>query len=155
MASIAEVEASDVPEVLALVREVLSEHDLVFGDGSATDLQLTALPGVYRDAGGRFWVARADDGRLVGTVGVYPVAPARLELRKMYLRPDARGTGLAARLLAEAVAFARSVGARELVLDTASTMQRAMAFYERYGFVRDDRFITGERCARGYLLRLG
>src|SRR6185295_15307062 len=123
--------------VVELIRAVLAEYHLVFGDGSATDDQVLELPASYRDAGGGFWVALDGDGALIGTCGVYPVAPGDFELRKMYLRGDARGLGLGRALLDEAVAFARDRGARRLVLDTTEQMGRAIAFNEAHGFVRD------------------
>ena len=147
------VERDDVAAVIALITEVLAEHDLVFGDGSVTDDQLRDLPGAYDEVGGAFWVAHVDGG-LVGTCGVYPVAAGVLELRKMYLAPAARGLGVGARLLEAAVTFARAAGASALVLDTTEQMARAIAFYERHGFVRDDDQIRGARCSRGYRLTL-
>jgi GNAT superfamily N-acetyltransferase len=78
------------------------------------------------------------------------VEPGVFELRKMYLAPSARGTGLGKRLLAEALAFARERGGRQMVLDTVEAMTTAIAFYEANGFVRDDAQIRGARCSRGY-----
>jgi putative acetyltransferase len=132
------------------VRGVLGEFSLRFGEGSESDAQLAALPGSYTDHGGAFWVATLPDGSLVGTCGVFPLEPGRHELRKMYLAQAARGLGLGRRLLEVAVTFARTRGATELVLDTTEQMTRAIAFYEASGFVRDDRYISGARCSRGY-----
>jgi GNAT superfamily N-acetyltransferase len=151
---IRDVAASDVPAVVALVREVLSEFGLVFGEGCETDAQLARLPGSYVEAGGRFWVA-VRDGALLGTCGVFPVAPGALELRKMYLAPAARGLGIGKALLEAAVAHARASGAAHLVLDTIERMEAARAFYEAHGFVRDDAQVRGARCTRGYRLDLG
>jgi putative acetyltransferase len=143
------VAAEDVPAVIGLVTEVLAEFGLRFGDGSATDEQLRALPGSYVDRGGAFWVARAGD-LMVGTCGVFPVAARDFELRKMYLRPAARGQGIGHELLDEAVTFARARAAHRLVLDTTEQMAGAIAFYEAHGFIRDDAQIRGCRCTRGY-----
>lgn len=148
------VERGDVAIVIALVTEVLGEFGLTFGVGSATDDALRALPESYRLAGGKFWVANDARGALVGTCAVYPLEASRFELRKMYLAPSTRGSGLGARLLSIAIAFATERGARELVLDTTEKMERAIAFYERHGFVRDDAQIRGARCTRGYRLAL-
>lgn len=52
--------------------------------------------------------------------------------------------------LETAVAFARGRGAKRLVLDTVDEMTRAIAFYEAHGFTRDDAYIRGSRCTRGY-----
>jgi putative acetyltransferase len=153
--------ADDVPAVVDLVRAVLAEFGIRFGVGSATDEQLLDLPGSYVDRGGAFWVAIGGDGALLGTCGVFPIdrdgdtdPPRTFELRKMYLLGAARGLGLGRALLDEAVAFARARGGERLVLDTTEQMQRAIAFYEANGFVRDDAEIRGARCTRGYARRL-
>lgn len=148
--AIREVEAGDVGDMVTLLRDVLGEFGLTFGEGSATDAQVLALPGSYRDHGGRFWVARDGDGGLLGTCGVFPVAPGRYELRKMYLDAPARGRGVGARLLHTAETWCRAQGGQQLVLDTTHQMTAAIAFYESHGFVRDDAQIRGSRCHRGY-----
>jgi putative acetyltransferase len=147
------VTATDVPGVLALVADVLAEFGLEFGKGSPTDDELRELPRSYEAADGAFWVAD-HGGQLVGTCGVFPIAAGMLELRKMYLRPSARGLGLGARMLDLVVAWSRAHGARWLVLDTVEQMTRAIAFYEAHGFVRDDAQVRGARCSRGYARRL-
>jgi GNAT superfamily N-acetyltransferase len=150
---IAHVTPDDVPDVVELVRTVLAEFGLVFGIGAATDDHLIQLPASYTGGGGAFWVARlgGKSGELIGTCGVYPVEPATYELRKMYLRPTARGLGLGKRLLDAAVEWTRGQGGERIVLDTAEQMTRAITFYESHGFVRDDTQKRGERCTRGYL----
>jgi GNAT superfamily N-acetyltransferase len=152
--SIRRVRAGDLDGVIAVVRATLEEFGLKFGDGATTDEELTRLPGSYDDAGGAFWVAVDEEGRVVGTCGVFPVSRETFELRKMYLLPAARGLGLGQRLLDEAVAWTRAEGARTMVLDTTERMTRAIRFYEANGFVRDDAQIRGSRCSRGYTRKL-
>lgn len=55
-------------------------------------------------------------------------------LRSMWVAPELRGSGLAARLVDEVVAWARQDGARRLVLWSLLPAHRAHAFYARYGF---------------------
>jgi putative acetyltransferase len=153
MIDVRPVQREDVPAVVELVAETLSEFGLEFGKGSPTDDQVRELPASYESVGGAFWVAREGDA-LLGTCGVIPVAPATIELRKMYLRPAARGLGLGRRLLDIAIAWAREHGAERLVLDTAEQMTSAITFYEANGFVRDDSYIRGARCTRGYVRTL-
>jgi GNAT superfamily N-acetyltransferase len=148
------VEARDVPGVERLLREVLAEFGLLFGEGSETDAQVLALPESYARDGGAFWVAEDAAGALVGTCGVSPLEPGVYELRKMYLHRDARGLGAGRRLLDQALAFAQSRGAARMVLDTTHQMTQAIVFYEAHGFVRDDRWIRGARCSRGYVREL-
>ena len=146
-------EARDVPAVLVLVADTLAEFGLEFGKGSPTDEELRHLPDSYAAAGGAFWVAMRA-GELLGTAGVFPVAPATFELRKMYLRPASRGLGVGKQLLDVAVAWVREHGGKRIVLDTIEEMTRAIAFYEANGFVRDDAQKRAARCTRGYLREL-
>jgi GNAT superfamily N-acetyltransferase len=145
-----EVRSADVPAVIELVTEVLTEFGLQFGVGSPTDEQLRTLPDAYTAQGGAFWVA-TDGDTLLGTCGVYKLEPGTYELRKMYLRPAARGLRLGNRLLDVAVAWTRAQGGARMVLDTVEEMTRAIAFYEANGFVRDDTWIRGSRCTRAYV----
>lgn len=154
MAVISPVTDVDVPEVTALVAEVLAEYGLEFGKGTKTDDDLRALPVSYASHGGAFWVGRAGSGELLGTCGVFPVATSTFELRKMYLRPAARGLGLGSRLLDVAEAWVRERGGNLIVLDTIEAMASACSFYERRGFVRDDAQIRASRATRGYAKRL-
>lgn len=149
-----QVTDQDVPAVVQHVRTTLAEFGIVFGVGASSDDELLRLPASYAANGGAFWIVEDDSGRLLGTAGVMPLSATSFELRKMYLSPAARGQGLGARLFDEAVAFARSRGATEMVLDTVDRMTDAIAFYEKRGFVRDDRHISAPRCNRGYALKL-
>jgi len=148
------VEARDVGKVADLVRIVLAEFGLTFGEGSATDAQVLGLPASYGDKGGAFWIAEDGQGTILGTCGLFPVGPRSLELRKMYLAKECRGRGVGQALFAEALAFAKRADAKELVLDTVHEMTSAIKFYEARGFVRDDSQLRGARCSRGYRLDL-
>lgn len=99
---------------------------------------LARIPEVYQRGRGGFWVALYGS-RVVGTVGLLDFGiPPRGggALRKMFLHPDHRGTGLAATLLGTLVNHARSVGVPELWLGTLPQMTVAHNFYERHGFHR-------------------
>lgn len=153
------VRAGDVDGVVALVTRVLAEFAIRFGEGCDTDEELRDLPRSYVERGGAFWVAVEADSagaeRVVGTVGVARLSDRQLELRKMYLDPAARGRGLGQRLLDVALAWAETSGAAIVTLDTTHEMTAAQALYEKNGFVRDDQYIVGSRCNRGYARPLG
>ncbi len=154
MITVSVIDRAEVPEVVEHVARVLAEFGLEFGVGSETDEAVRNLPASYLDHGGAFWVAREVDGArrtLVGTCGVFPVAPETFELRKMYLAAAARGLGVGTRLLDEAIAWTKAHGGERMVLDTTDAMGAAIKFYERHGFVRDDTQIRGARCTRGYV----
>lgn len=71
-----------------------------------------------------------------------PVAPIEgdVELRRIYALSITRGTGLGNRLMGQALADARALGARRVLLGVLGTNVRARAFYEREGFA-----LAGER----------
>ena len=72
----------------------------------------------------------------VGFTGVRPFGgPDDAELKRMYLAPSARGLGLGRALGEAAVAEARRLGYRRLLLDTRASMKAACALYRALGFV--------------------
>jgi GNAT superfamily N-acetyltransferase len=77
------------------------------------------------------------DGRAVGTVQVairqMPNQPHRGDVKKMLVHRDARGFGLARRLMAAAELEAARHGKTLLVLDTA-TGEAAEVIYQRFGW---------------------
>lgn len=79
------------------------------------------------------------DGRAVGTVqlglATMPNQPHRADIKKLLVHRQARGLGLARRLMEQAEAEAVKRGRRVLVLDTA-TGEPAEAIYERFGWMR-------------------
>jgi ribosomal protein S18 acetylase RimI-like enzyme len=56
------------------------------------------------------------------------------QLVSMWVRPQARGLGIADELVAAVTAYARADGARRLTLWVTDVNARAMAFYRRMGF---------------------
>ena len=59
-------------------------------------------------------------------------------MKRLFLRPAARGLGLGRALMARAIEAARAIGYRELCLDTLPTMVSAISLYEAAGFRRVD-----------------
>lgn len=78
-----------------------------------------------------FWVVERA-GEVVGCVA-FDAGPPPL-LKKMYLLPDLRGSGLASALEARVVAAARAAGAERIELWSDTRFTRAHAFYEKLGW---------------------
>jgi len=92
--------------------------------------ELAALPGYYR----ALLIARDDDGGLLGSAAVKHLPDGAAELKRLYVRPAARGTGLGRRLAVAAIERARELGYSVIRLDTLPRMQAALGIYATLGF---------------------
>ncbi|HEY6175963.1 MAG TPA: GNAT family N-acetyltransferase [Kofleriaceae bacterium] len=82
----------------------------------------------------QFFVARVDGGA-VGCAGVALFADLA-EVKRMYVRPAARGRGIAEALLARIETIARDAGLARLCLETGDRQLAAIRVYSRAGFSR-------------------
>jgi len=80
------------------------------------------------------------DEEAIGCVGVRPFALEIAEMKRLFVRPSGRGTGLGRTLAEAAIRFASETGFRSMRLDTLPQMGRAQALYESLGFQRIDAY---------------
>jgi putative acetyltransferase len=97
--------------------------------------ELATLPGVYAPPAGRLLLATWD-GEPVGSIALKPHDDTFAEIKRVYVRPSARGHDIGRHLVERLIAEARSIGYQRLVLDSYHTMTRAHALYEAAGFRR-------------------
>lgn len=81
------------------------------------------------------FVARSG-GEALGCCAVREMGEGLAEVKRLYVRTAARGTGLAARLIATVEAHAREAGFSRLALETGLDYHAARKAYERAGFQR-------------------
>ena len=115
----------------------------VFDAGAMAEATLGNLA-AYLPPRGRLMVARDADGPLLGTCFLKMLAPDTAEIKRLFVRPAARGMGLGGALARRAVAEARAMGARRVLLDTGVWMSEAQALYRRMGFVEIGRYAESE-----------
>jgi GNAT superfamily N-acetyltransferase len=96
-------------------------------------------PSLFAPPHGTFLVIESE-GMPVACAGILPLSPGVAELKRMYVVPERRGTGLARRLLAELEEAARALGYRELHLMTGTAQPEAMVLYESAGYERVPNF---------------
>jgi GNAT superfamily N-acetyltransferase len=125
-------QAEDIPDVRRMMEEYVAwiGLDLAFQE---IDAELAGLPGDYAPPRGALLVVE-DQGRLLGTIGLRPLTSAIAEMKRLFVRPEARGRGLAKQLIAAALEEARRLGYSEIRLDTLPMMGDAQALYLALGF---------------------
>ena len=136
-----------------LVFGVLAEYGLT-ADPNKTDSDLRDIQREYCDRGGSFDVLVAENGQIVGSVGLYSISPGVCEIRKMYLTSHTRGQGLGRKLLEHALAMAKALGFSRVELETASVLKEAIGLYERYGFHQFHSSHLSSRCDAAFYLDL-
>ncbi len=124
---------ADMPDVRAMLREYVEwiAQDLAFQE---IDAELDGLPGEYAPPRGALLVA-TEGGRHLAMIALRPFDGPVGEMKRLYVRPAARGRGLARRLVARICDEAKRLGYTELRLDTLPMMGDAQALYEACGFV--------------------
>jgi putative acetyltransferase len=133
-------QSADYDAIKALFVEYAESLGFSLGYQGFSD-ELAELPGKYAAPTGALLLARVD-GAAVGTAALRQLSEESCEMKRLYVKPEARGARTAeglsiGRALALAVvAQARLLGYRRLQLDTvAGTMDAAIRLYRSIGFV--------------------
>ena len=95
--------------------------------------EVADLPGRYAAPRGGLWLAIVD-GHAVGCVALRPLGAELCEIKRLYVQPAFRGTGLGRRLAETVLAEAVRLGYRQVYLDTLPSMGGAIALYRALGF---------------------
>lgn len=124
-------ETPDQPEVHAMIAELdaylldLYPPECVY----ALDVKTLLQPNI------RFAVARDAQGAAVGC-GAVVLNEEYAEIKRMYVRPAARGTGMARQLMGLLEETARNAGCAQMVLESGPDQPEALAMYVSHGFER-------------------
>ena len=129
------VEASS-PEQIRSCRELFVEYQRGLGVSlcfQGFDAEVANLPGDYAPPRGRLYLAIAG-GKPAGCAALRPLFHRDAEMKRLYVRPAHRGSGLGRTLALRIVEDARALGYESLKLDTLPAMKAAQRLYEDLGF---------------------
>jgi GNAT superfamily N-acetyltransferase len=149
-----ETRAMTDPDAAALVREMTVEVATLYGDDPEQPSSYTAE--MFAPPTGQF---------LVGYLGGRPVACAAYrrvddelaQAHRVFVRPEARGAGIARRMMDHVEAMAAEAGYRTLRLETGTLQPAAIRVYESLGYTPIPAFgqYVDDPVSRCYAKRIG
>lgn len=130
-------------EELEEVREIFIEYsnflqvDLCFQD---FEKELQTLREVYFPPLGCIILAKQNK-KVMGCIALKPIAEGICEMKRLYVRPAARGNELGKKLVEELINFAKTAGYETMKLDTIPSLKDAIKLYRSKGFVETRAYV--------------
>jgi putative acetyltransferase len=124
-------ESPDQADAIALIKELDAYQDGLYPPESRHQLDLTSVA----EQGLLFVMARDEAGQAAGC-GAVVLSTEYGELKRMFVRPQQRGLGLARQILQTLENAAIEAGCGELKLESGPYQLEALALYARCGFER-------------------
>ncbi|HYN68372.1 MAG TPA: GNAT family N-acetyltransferase [Ornithinibacter sp.] len=123
------------PDVVTLIGEVQQEYVVRYGSEDATPM----TPEEFVAPEGTVVVAYVDGG-LAGCGAFRRHDASIAEIKRMYVRPEHRGRGVARAVLADLEARALAAGYTSILLETGAKQPEAMALYASSGYAEAEPF---------------
>jgi GNAT superfamily N-acetyltransferase len=120
---IREATSDDAEEVRRMLRE--------YCDSLGIDLAFQDFETELADPLGFYELVLLTNG---GCIALRRIDARACEMKRLYVRPSTRGSGLGRRLAEAVIEAARLRGYERMLLDTLPTMTAAQALYESLGF---------------------
>ena len=132
-----DIRPAEFPQHLDLARGLFRDYAASLGislEFQDFESELADLPGDYAPPAGRILLAW-QEGQAVGCVALRPLEDGICEMKRLYVSPIARASGLGRRLANRICMEARAAGYRRMRLDTLASMTAARRLYAAIGFL--------------------
>lgn len=134
MIKIRRVQPEDQAQILLLIDEIMSKefHDQkgAYPNGDIQDVTAS-----YGSLGEAFFVA-AQNGHIVGTVGIKKEDDRVAFLRRLFVSASHRNQQIGRKLIERAIQFCDEVGYEEVIFKTTSRMEGAIKMCQKCGFAK-------------------
>jgi putative acetyltransferase len=127
--SVTEKDFADAKELFLEYKETLN-FDLCFQKFSE---EISDLPAQYSEPKGCIILCYEND-KPIGCVGLRKFAEGVCEMKRLYLRKEARGKGIGRILAEKIIDKAKGLGYKKMQLDTLEKMKEAIPLYKSMGF---------------------
>lgn len=130
------IQERDNPELGKLIKSVLTEFKANKPGTAYFDESTDHLSTIFENPKAAYWVIE-EDGKIIGGGGIYPTVGLphdTCELVKLYLYPSARGRGLGKAVMQQCFKQAKTLGYKNIYLESMPELNQAVSLYERLGF---------------------
>ncbi len=129
------IEKKDNREVAELIRSVFREFNIARSGTVYFDPTNDDLFSLFKVPGSVFWIA--EENGIIGCCGIYPTPELPhgcAELVKFYLLAPWRGKGIGRTLMEKCIESAKSLGYKQLYLESLPELDKAVSMYIKAGF---------------------
>lgn len=124
---------SEQDDVVSIFREYVGSPTVRL-DFQEYETEFAGLPGKYAAPEGRLLLAR-ESGSVLGCAALRRVDESTCEMKRVYVRPAARGRNLGRQLVEAILSEAKLAGYSRICLDVLPEFTMAQELYESLGFV--------------------
>ena len=125
-------------EYYALMVARIKEDSEFAGDGAMAIEEFWGEVDKYMPPEGRLFLAKNDAGDMIGCGMMKKIKPDTAEMKRLYVKPETRGTGLGRHLVERRMAAAREMGVKVLLVDTLKANVEMQGLYRKLGFEEID-----------------
>ena len=123
----------DYQLAVQLFREYATEIGIDLGFQNFSD-EIDNIKEHYSRPKGVIIIARKDRSMVLGCFGIRDLTGTICELKRMYLKSEARGIGIGKLMLEKSIEIGKELGYKKMRLDTLPTMHSAIGLYTKMGF---------------------